>query len=113
MTATAAPPRPRQTGRSWILRWEEIITGPAPTTSPAPRAEEAPPTPPVRRQVIGRPWNRVRPDGPLQEFLTQALSENSPDKVVAAARAMRLAGFTGRIAAPAPAAPPPRRRRTR
>lgn len=47
------------------------------------------------------PWapGSLRVDSPLRRFLLEALSDNSPEKVIAAVRAMRSAGFGGEVMA--------------
>lgn len=41
----------------------------------------------------------LRVGSPLRRFLLEALADNSPEKVIAAVRAMRSAGFEGEVMA--------------
>lgn len=47
------------------------------------------------------PWAKgsLRVDSPLKRFLLEALADNGPEKVIAAVRAMRSAGFEGEVMA--------------
>ena len=47
------------------------------------------------------PWAKgsLRTEGALRRFLLEALDQNSPEKVIAAVRAMRSAGFEGEVMA--------------
>lgn len=53
---------------------------------------------PVRRTS---PWAKgsLRTESALRRFLLEALDQNSPEKVIAAVRAMRSAGFEGEVMA--------------
>lgn len=53
---------------------------------------------PVRRTS---PWEKgsLRAESALRRFLLEALGQNSPEKVIAAVRAMRSAGFEGEVMA--------------
>ena len=53
---------------------------------------------PARRAPTWAPGAR-RVDSPLRRFLLEALGQNSPEKVIAAVRAMRSAGFEGEVMA--------------
>lgn len=47
------------------------------------------------------PWAKgpLRAESALRRFLLEALADNSPEKVIAAVRAMRSAGFEGEVMA--------------
>ena len=53
---------------------------------------------PARRTPSWAPGS-LRVDSPLRRFLLEALADNSPEKVIAAVRAMRSAGFEGEVMA--------------
>lgn len=53
---------------------------------------------PDRRTPSWAPGS-IRVDSPLRRFLLEALDQNSPEKVIAAVRAMRSAGFEGEVMA--------------
>lgn len=53
---------------------------------------------PVSRTPSWAPGT-LRVDSPLRRFLMEALDQNSPEKVIAAVRAMRSAGFEGEVMA--------------
>nr|DAR79647.1 MAG TPA: hypothetical protein [Caudoviricetes sp.] len=53
---------------------------------------------PARRTAPRAPGS-LRVDSPLRRFLLEALDQNSPEKVIAAVRAMRSAGFGGEVMA--------------
>lgn len=63
-------------------RGDGLDAGGAPARLPAPRATGS-----------------LRVDSPLRRFLLEALDQNSPEKVIAAVRAMRSAGFAGEVMA--------------
>lgn len=51
------------------------------------------------RRTDLRATGSLRVDSPLRRFLLEALDQNSPEKVIAAVRAMRSAGFEGEVMA--------------
>lgn len=51
------------------------------------------------RRAAPRATGSLRVDSPLRRFLLEALADNSPEKVIAAVRAMRSAGFEGEVMA--------------
>lgn len=53
---------------------------------------------PARRTLSWAPGS-LRVGSPLRRFLLEALDQNSPEKVIAAMRAMRSAGFEGEVMA--------------
>lgn len=53
---------------------------------------------PARRTPSWAPGS-LRVDSPLRRFLLEALADNSPEKVIAAVRALRSAGFEGEVMA--------------
>lgn len=53
---------------------------------------------PARRTPSWAPGS-LRVDSPLRRFLLEALDQNSPEKVIAAVRAVRSAGFEGEVMA--------------
>lgn len=97
--------------RNWLAEWEEIVSGIKPESASAEECEVSDRRgidvgsgglgdgrTPVRRPS---PWAKgsLRPESALRRFLLEALSDNSPEKVVAAVRAMRSAGFEGEVMA--------------
>ena len=51
------------------------------------------------RRTAPRATGSLRVDSPLRRFLLEALADNSPEKVIAAVRAMRSARFEGEVMA--------------
>lgn len=51
------------------------------------------------RRTAPRATGSLRVDSLLRRFLLEALDQNSPEKVIAAVRAMRSAGFEGEVMA--------------
>ena len=51
------------------------------------------------RRTSPRATGSLRVDSPLRRFLLEGLDQNSPEKVIAAVRAMRSAGFEGEVMA--------------
>lgn len=91
--------------RDWDAEWAQIVSGSVEegvtdggwSTDGRGSGVDAGRTP-VRRTS---PWAKgsLRADSALRRFLLEGLGQNSPEKVIAAVRAMRSAGFEGEVMA--------------
>lgn len=91
--------------RDWDAEWEQIVSGSVEEGvsdggwGPDGRGDGlGAGRTPVRRPA---PWAKgsLRTESALRRFLLKALDQNSPEKVIAAVRAMRSAGFEGEVMA--------------
>lgn len=93
--------------RDWDAEWAQIVNG---SVGEVEGVSDGGWDPDGRGDGLGAgrttarrtsPWAKgsLRVDSPLRRFLLEALDQNSPEKVIAAVRAMRSAGLEGEVMA--------------